>query len=143
MSTFDKRFFTHTINELARRTGDCPVAQLFLSRDVSYFIEKVVEKTSERELGFDPASFSRAGNATCPFCGTVNDIDYVKAEGRAGRMDDQAVAVVAATEGSRGWVYLGGSDVLKSAIPSPNNIEERLNLLVAEIGIEPPNEHMG
>ena len=43
MNTFDKRFFTHTINELARTAGDYPVAQLFLSRGVSYFIEKVVE----------------------------------------------------------------------------------------------------
>jgi hypothetical protein len=43
VSTFDKQFFTHTLNELARKAGDYPVAQLFLARGVSYFIEKVVE----------------------------------------------------------------------------------------------------
>jgi len=43
VSTFDKRFFTHTINELAKNAGDYPVAQLSVSAGISYFIEKVVE----------------------------------------------------------------------------------------------------
>src|SRR5262249_5925041 len=40
----------------------------------------VVESRTEKELGFDPAAFSKGGNATCPFCGTVADVDYVKDE---------------------------------------------------------------
>jgi putative DNA methylase len=54
----------------------------------------VVEAATEKGLGFDPAGFSKAGNATCPFCGAVADNDYVKAEGRAGRIGTQPMAVV-------------------------------------------------
>lgn len=32
---------------------------------------EVVQSDTEKGLGFDPAGFSKAGNATCPFCGTV------------------------------------------------------------------------
>ena len=39
---------------------------------------RIVEAANEKALGFDPAGFSQAGNATCPFCGTVADSDYVK-----------------------------------------------------------------
>jgi putative DNA methylase len=42
---------------------------------------EVVEARSEKALGFDPTGFSKGGNATCPFCGTVAGSDYVKAEG--------------------------------------------------------------
>ena len=68
---------------------------------------EVVEVAREEDVKFDPTAFSKRGHASCPFCSTVNDVDYVKSEGRAGRMEDQLVAVVAAKRGSRGWVYLG------------------------------------
>ena len=42
---------------------------------------EIVEATAENQLGFDPGAGSTAGNATCPFCGTVADIDYVKDQG--------------------------------------------------------------
>lgn len=32
---------------------------------------RVVEATTEKGLGFDPAAGSRGGNVACPFCGTV------------------------------------------------------------------------
>jgi putative DNA methylase len=48
---------------------------------------EVVEARSEKGLGFDPEGFSKGGNATCPFCGTVADIKHVKDEGWSGRMD--------------------------------------------------------
>ncbi|MCX7719598.1 MAG: DUF1156 domain-containing protein, partial [Candidatus Sumerlaeaceae bacterium] len=50
---------------------------------------EVVESATEEGLGFDPAAFSKGGNATCPFCGTVADSDYVKEEGQAGRLSHQ------------------------------------------------------
>src|SRR3989338_6908855 len=55
---------------------------------------EVVEACSENGLGFDPAGFSKGGNATCPFCGTVADSDHVKAEGCADRMGQQMMAIV-------------------------------------------------
>jgi putative DNA methylase len=46
----------------------------------------VVEARTETGLGFDPSSGSKGGNATCPFCGTVANSDYVKQEGRTGQL---------------------------------------------------------
>src|SRR5262249_38904826 len=60
---------------------------------------EVIEAHSENGLGFDPASFSKGGNATCPFCGTVADSEYVKAEGCAGRMSEQMMAIACTKSG--------------------------------------------
>lgn len=67
---------------------------------------EVVEATTEKGLGFDPAAGSKGGNATCPFCGTVADSDYVKAEGCAKRMGQQMMAIVCVRPGKQGKVYL-------------------------------------
>ncbi len=56
---------------------------------------EVVESKTEEGLGFDPAAFSKGGNAECPFCGTVADTDYVQNEGGAERLGHQMMAVVA------------------------------------------------
>jgi putative DNA methylase len=67
---------------------------------------EVIEAKSENKLGFDPEDFSSGGNATCPFCGTVADIEYVKDEGWQGRMGVQALAIVGTRAKSKGKVYL-------------------------------------
>ncbi|MCX6843051.1 MAG: DUF1156 domain-containing protein [candidate division WOR-3 bacterium] len=54
---------------------------------------EVVSSPTEKGLGFDPTAGSKGGNATCPFCGTVADSNYVKAEGCAGRMGQQLMAI--------------------------------------------------
>ena len=58
-------------------------------------IFRVVEAPDPGALGFDPAAGSKAGNATCPFCGTVAGSDHVKAEGQLNRIGVQALAVAA------------------------------------------------
>ncbi len=67
---------------------------------------EVVEAETEKGIGFDPGDHSQRGNATCPFCGTVADVDYVKDEGWAGRMSAQPLAVVCTLPGARGKVYI-------------------------------------
>ena len=42
---------------------------------------EVVESARKKGLGFDPNWIRKGGNATCPFCGTVADSEYVKEEG--------------------------------------------------------------
>jgi putative DNA methylase len=42
---------------------------------------ELAEADREKALGFDPAAFSKGGNAACPFCGTVADSAHVKREG--------------------------------------------------------------
>ena len=100
---------------------------------------EVVEAKSERSLGFDPTAFSKAGNAACPFCGTVADSTYVKAEGCAGRMGQQMMAVVCTRPGKSGRVYLA---VEKSCayIPDEDTIRLKIKKLCKDTGLTVPNE---
>ena len=58
--------------------------------------------------------------ATCVHCGAPIDFKYVRAEGRAHRMDEKLMAIVA--EGERGRVYCAPNDEQASVadIPKPN-----------------------
>lgn len=101
---------------------------------------EVVESDTENGLGFDPAGFSRGGNATCPFCGTVADSNYVKAEGQAGRLDNhQMMAVVCTRPGKRGKVYISADD-LPGAIPNDEAIRKRIDELCERTGLTVPDE---
>lgn len=100
---------------------------------------EVVEATTEKGLGFDPAGFSKAGNATCPFCGTVADSDHVKSEGCAGRMGRQMMAIVCTRSGCRGKTYLSADDYSKF-LPDDVLILERIDLLCARTGLTVPDE---
>ena len=100
----------------------------------------VVEATTEEGIGFDPAAGSKRGNATCPFCGSVNDVDYVKFEGRAGNMGDQLVAVIAAQHGSRGWVYLGLDSIREAVQPNDARINQLIQQYEKNPDLCPPTE---
>jgi putative DNA methylase len=67
---------------------------------------EVVEATTEKGLGFDPAAHSNAGNATCRFCNTVADSDYVKAEGCAKRIGYQPLCIVCLSPTAKGRHYI-------------------------------------
>jgi putative DNA methylase len=97
------------------------------------------EAHSEKALGFDPELGSTGGNATCSFCGTVADSDHVKAEGCAGRMATQLMAVVCARPGTRGKVYFAADDV-PAAAPDEQAITCRSNALCERTGLTEPNE---
>ncbi len=101
---------------------------------------EVVEGRSASALGFDPEAGSKGGNATCPFCGTVAENEYVKTEGRAGRLGDQPVAVVASTAGSRGWVYLSADELPPKTIVDEKDVGSRLEEFVKSAGVSPPSE---
>mgnify|MGYP000451110744 FL=1 len=100
---------------------------------------EVVESRTEKGLGFDPASFSKAGNATCPFCGTVADSDYVKAEGCSKRMGQQMMVVVCTRPGRQGKVYLSADDYLEFA-PDDESIRQRIEALCRRTGLTVPSE---
>lgn len=110
---------------------------------------EVVESRTEKGLGFDPASFSKGGNATCPFCGTVADSDYVKAEGRAARMGQQMMAVVCTRPGRQGKVYLSveqASSLLESTgrmpVPPEEEMKKRIEALCRRTGLTVPKEQL-
>src|SRR5262249_53293214 len=103
---------------------------------------RVVEKSEERDLGFDPEGFSKRGNATCPFCGAVADVEYIKAQGRLGKLGDQLLAVVAVSQGSRGWIYRSADELPGTIMPSEGEIDHRLANLETLAGMGRPTERI-
>lgn len=101
---------------------------------------ELAEAASETGLGFDPAAFSKGGNATCPFCAAVADAKYVQAAGKTGAMGLQLMAVVCARPGAKGKVYLAASDTDEGRLPDEKHIQERLARLCADAEIAVPNE---
>ncbi len=100
---------------------------------------EVVESATEKGLGFDPAGFSRGGNATCPFCGTVADSDYVKAEGCAKRMGQQMMAIACTRPGRQGKIYLSADDYGELR-PDDEAIRQRIEALCQQTGLAVPSE---
>ena len=100
---------------------------------------EIVEATTEKGLGFDPAAFSKAGNAACPWCGTVTDSAYLKAQGCAGAMGHQLMAVVCTRPRVQGKVYLSADDV-PEALPNDAKIQQRIETLCRDAGLTAPDE---
>ena len=102
---------------------------------------EVVEATTEKGLGFDPSVGSKGGNATCPFCGTVADSGYVKAEGCAKRMGQQMMAIVCTRPGTKGKVYISADDI-PEFVPDDEIIRKRIEDLCKRTGLTVPGEPM-
>jgi len=103
---------------------------------------EVVETTSEKGLGFDPAGFSTRGNATCPFCGTVADNGYVKSEGRTGRMGTQPIAVACTRPHERGKRYIAAVDLPPDVLPDDEVMRRRIVEVCRRSGLTVPDEPM-
>lgn len=108
---------------------------------------EVVEAAEEKDLGFDPAAFSKGGNATCPFCGAVADIEYVKEEGWQGRMGQQSMAVACTQPGKQGRVYLASEEAVRllkgnreTPLAPEEQIRRRIEDVCARTGLTVPNE---
>jgi putative DNA methylase len=102
---------------------------------------EVIETNIEKDLGFDPESGSKGGNATCPFCSTVAGNDYIKDEGCAGRMGEQMMAFVCTRPGERGKVYISFDDLL-AYVPDTKTIRKRIELLCQRTNLTVPKEPM-
>lgn len=100
---------------------------------------EVIETEKEQDLGFDPTDFSSEGNASCPFCQTVADKEYVKNEGKSGRIGEQLMAIACVKKGSQGKVYLSAEEV-KKFIPNFVEVNERIQQLNKKTGISVPDE---
>ncbi|WLT40534.1 hypothetical protein NON20_25160 (plasmid) [Synechocystis sp. B12] len=101
---------------------------------------EVVEATTEEDLGFDPASGSSRGTSICRHCGaTAKTKPYIQAEGKAGRIGQQLMAIVCTTPGEQGKTYLSATDY-QQYIPDEKAILERLEKLCNETSLTVPDE---
>jgi putative DNA methylase len=98
----------------------------------------VIESADISSLGFDPEAGSTGGNATCPFCGTVADVDYVKDEGWNRRMGTQLMAVIATRPGVAGKTYLGA----ECSTLHESTITKRIAELCLTSGLSIPDEQI-
>jgi putative DNA methylase len=126
---------------LCKKKGRCVALKMNAPKGKKRVRFEVVEADSEKGLGFDPESFSKAGNATCPFCGAVADIDYVKAEGCAGRMGQQMMTVACIKSGEQGKAYFSADD-LSAFVPDDITIWKRIGTLCSQTGLTTPDEPM-
>lgn len=129
-------------------------AKTTIEKGVTKRIES--EKEAIEEFGFDPAKFSRGGNASCVFCGNTATSDYIKKEGQAKRIDKQLMAVVCTKQGQKGKIYLGIRDLElgigkfnsqfpipnPQIIPDENEIWKKIERLCEETGLSVPEEGM-
>ena len=70
----------------------------------SYRFTVKVGKPKDAEAAKNGTKLARGANFRCLMSGTPIPSDYIKAEGKAGRMGTRLMAIVA--EGERGRVYL-------------------------------------
>jgi len=124
---------------LCKKQGRYVALKMIAPKGAKQVRFEVVESATEKGLGFDPAGFSMGGNATCPFCGTVADSEYVKAEGCAKRMGRQMMAIVATRPANEGKTYLSPSNISVGAEVDEKSFE-RVEALASKLGITVPSE---
>ena len=124
---------------LCKKPGRSVALKMIAPKGAKQVRFEVVESATAEGLGFDPAGFSKGGNATCPFCGTVADSEYVKAEGCANRMAQQMMAIVCTRPGRQGKVYLAADDFPQFA-PDDEAIRKRIEALCQRTGLTVPAE---
>ena len=98
------------------------------------------ESQAIEEFGFDPGKFSKGGNSTCIFCGTVADNEYVKKQAQDREMGRQLMAVVCTRTGEKGKVYLSLEEIPLNTITNDDTIRSRIRDLLDETGLPMLNE---
>jgi len=130
---------------LVRQTWLCKKSKKYVALKVIPDYEtkqvefEVVEATTEKGLGFDPAAGSSRGNSVCRHCGTTLDVKYVKKEGLAGRIDRQLMSIVCTTPGTQGKTYLAGRQ-FSQYVPDDTDLRNRLEKLCKETNLTTPSE---
>ncbi len=99
---------------------------------------RLVEAAAEQGLGFDPSHLNEGGGV-CSLCGTAADREYLKAEGIAGRLGHQMMAIACSRRSGAGKVYFSAKDA-PGQIPDQRAIEDRINNLCGESGLTAPSE---
>lgn len=125
---------------LSKKNGRYIALRMLATKGQKQVRFEVVESTTEKGLGFNPAGFSKAGNATCPFCGTVADDDYVKRTTATQGHSEQLMAVVTATRRGQGKRYFAAHEV--TGEPTKEAVDTRLAALAESHGLRVPDTRM-
>src|SRR2546422_4449502 len=125
---------------LSKKKGRYVALKTVAPKDKKQVRFEVVEAASEEGLGFNPSAGSEGGNATCPFCGTVADSDYVQSEGVTGRIGFQHLAAVCRKPRVSGTTFLQSQDLPDRVLPSNAEVQTRIKELTARSGISLPEE---
>jgi putative DNA methylase len=93
------------------------------------------------EIDFDPAEGTiRRGSVTCLFCGQTADADYLRSEGKAGRLGQMPLAVVLTKPGELGKAYRPVTEADRRNYAAAEATLERL-MAEADDGLSPvPDE---
>ena len=132
---------------LVRQTWLCKKKDRYVAlkviapKDAKQVSFEVVKANNEKELGFDPENFSKAGNATCPFCGTVADSGYIKEAGCAKQIGQQLMTVVCDSSSGRNKSYLSTPHDLEVAAKA-QVLRQRAEEIASMYGIKVPNERL-
>lgn len=118
---------------LAKKKGRMVALRPRVDREALRVEWEVVEASDVEGLGFDPGGFSHRGRSTCLICGAAVELDYVKAEGVAGRMGITPLAGVLPRQSGRGREYLAPGSYPE---PSVDECDE----VLAELTVQPPDE---
>jgi len=118
--------------------GHCVAIKMTASKGAKQVRFGIVEAESEEGLGFNPAGFSEAGNATCPFCNTVADSEYVKEEGCEKRLGEQLMATACVESGKRGKTYLGDESAV--LVLGNKDLARRLGEVLTASSLTVPSE---
>lgn len=105
---------------------------------MAFYVRKAADPAA---FGFDPAGFSQRGNSVCYRCGTTVTSDYIKVEGKAGRMAAQMIAIASTRPGLTGKIYLS-PDEMNLHLPEDSEILARTERIAAEGVISIPLEEI-
>jgi|GEM_PF-584740 len=101
---------------------------------------KVVEAKTMEGLGFDPSQGAAESTVACPFCGTVADDRYVRAEGLAKRTGTEFLGLVCVQPGHTGKLYFSPQDLPVDFTPDLKAAAARVALLEEQVGLQAPRE---
>ena len=127
---------------LCKKKGKYVALRPVVDRDrltVTFDVVKSTARSPEaavQEWGFDPAGMSVRGATTCPYSGNPVTAKDAKVSGKAGKMEEQLMAVAVVEPGRRGKSYLDASAMPVAA----DTITARLMELIQKTGITLPDE---
>jgi len=128
---------------IRRERGDKPGRYIVLLRNLNRKTKRVAFTSVQGRCRSDlnPTEVTiKAGSVACPFCGAVNDDEYVKAQGCAGGIGLQLMAIGAIGARRSLRTYVGSEDIQDGYVPSDGHIRNRLEGLVESTGLTPPDE---